>query len=149
MKLSFEVLSTRHLDWLRSLRNQNRKWFLDSREIEKQNQEVWFRASSNNGDLNLVIKGEEEEKRVGFISVYNIKNNTASIGRMMIDDEFKHQGYMERAMIYVFDICRLLGLKTLSLEVKHENTNARSLYTKMGFVTYGYTPGTITMRKML
>lgn len=149
MKLSFEILGRRHLEWLRCLRNQNREWFMDTKIItHPEMQELWFRLSSGTGDLNLVIKNEEE--RVGFISVYNISGGGAVVGRMMVDDKYKRQGYMEKSLVNVFDICkRYLGIEELRLEVKGANIPARDLYTRLGFVTYGITQETLIMRKVL
>jgi RimJ/RimL family protein N-acetyltransferase len=149
MPLSFEVLGRRHLDWLKDLRNNNREWFIDSKLIlHNEMQELWFRLSSARGDLNLVIK--DEGQLVGFISVYNISGDIANIGRMMVDNKFKHQGYMLKSLIKVFEICKKhLGIAELVLEVKNENIIARDLYTKMGFVAFGLTSRTVIMRKIL
>lgn len=144
----FEILGRRHLEWLKNLRNQNKEWFMDSQQVDIEETETWFRNSSNAGDLNLVIKNEEE--RIGFISVYNIFGGVANIGRMMIEDKYKHQGYMERAMIHVFDICRnQLKLDELTLEVKASNIIARDFYSKMGFIVRGFTADTYIMRKAI
>lgn len=150
MKLYFEVLGRRHLEWLRNLRNQNRQWFMDNRELSPIDQTLWFGRSCDSGDLNLVIKSMDGE-RVGFISVYDISiEGRAIIGRMMTDDKFKHQGYMERALIEVLTLCKdLLGIEELSLTVKKENIPARDLYVKFGFITYGLTTETLIMRKRL
>lgn len=149
MKSHFEVLGVRHLGWLMDLRNQNREWFMNTRELKPEDQDNWFKQSSNAGDLNLVIKTFEGD-RVGFISVYNFYHGVATIGRMMVDDKFKHQGYMESALINTIDICkRYLGIDELTLEVKKANIPARELYSKFGFVTYGITKETLIMRKRL
>lgn len=150
MKSHFEVLSAKHLDWMTNVRNQNREWFMNSQPVEFKDTETWFEKSTDNGDLNLVIKTFGGD-RVGFISVYNISpDGSATIGRMMVHDKFKHQGYMEGAMIGVLDICkRYLGIESLTLEVKKNNIPARDLYCKFGFVTFGITRDTLIMRKLV
>lgn len=148
MKLTFEVLGRRHLDWLRNLRNENRGWFLDSREVNAIDEGLWFRYSTDTGDLNLVLKDGEE--RIGFISIYNTSGGGAVVGRMMVESKHKRKGYMEKALINIFDICRrYLGIEELRLEVKKENLPARDLYCKLGFLTFGITQETLIMRKML
>lgn len=149
MALGFEVLGRRHLSWLMELRNENREWFMDDRKIPSFNvQQFWFSESCNEGDLNLVITVDNE--RVGFISVYNISGGGATIGRMMVADKHKRKGYMTKAMINVFRICKYdLNIETLTLEVKTANIPARQLYTILGFTTIGYTTEVITMRKVL
>lgn len=149
MALTFEVLGRRHLDWLMNLRNQNRKWFMNSEEITFDRQCGWFKNSSESGDLNLVMVDPDSYDRIGFISLYQFNGGGATIGRMMTDDKFKHQGYMEKAMIKVFTICtHILGLHSLTLEVKRENLIACDLYVKMGFTTIGITQHTYIMRKI-
>lgn len=123
---------------------------MDDREITPEMEVSWFKESSRNGDLNLVIKSVSGD-RVGFISVYDISiEGRAVIGRMMTDDKFKRQGYMEYALIAVIELCReFLGLEELSLQVKKDNIPARDLYVKFGFITYGLTTDTLIMRKRL
>ncbi len=145
MRLGFEVLGRRHLSWLRALRNENREWFMDTREIkDPEMQELWFRLSCGIGDLNLIIKDGEE--RVGFISVYNIANGTATIGRMMIEKKFKRQGYMIVALSKVQKLCKeYLDIEELKLEVKMSNIPARDLYVNSGFISYGFSGDRDTM----
>jgi RimJ/RimL family protein N-acetyltransferase len=149
--LTLEPLGKRHLEWLRCLRNANREWFNDSRLIETHEQQYrWFRESTDRGDLNLVIRDADSDDLVGFISVYEIlPGGSAVIGRMMIGEKFKRQSYMERAIIRVFDICKYaMAMSHLNLEVKSENIPARQLYSKLGFVDYGFTANTRIMRKI-
>ncbi len=148
MKLSFKVLGTTNLRWLKELRNSNKEWFIDSNEVTDNSTWQWFNDSCSKGDLNLILVLEDE--KIGFLSIYNRNKDSANIGRMMMDDKYKHKGYMEDALIKVFDVCRLaLNIKLLILEVKSSNVPARNLYTKMGFVTYGITADSLIMRKVI
>ncbi len=150
MRLSFEILGKRHLQWLMDLRNQNRTWFMNSEEIKKYPHYNWFIESCERGDLNLVIVDPDTFDRIGFISIYNMSGGCANIGRMMVDDRFKHQGYMKRAMIKVFLICKtMFNLEQLTLEVKSDNIIASDLYVTMGFMTIGFTEKSYLMRKIL
>ncbi len=150
MRLNFSLLNKGKLEWLRNLRNQNKEWFINNRIIEHEDHVLWFQRSTQTGDLNLVIHDEESGEAVGFLSIYNIYGECANIGRMMIDDKYKHQGYMGRAIIKAFDLAKIyFGIHYLVLEVKNENVIARDLYTKMGFVTYGFTSHTLIMKKIL
>lgn len=150
MALIFKVLGKRHLTWLTALRNQNKEWFLNTKYVDISDTENWFKESSEKGDLNLIIEDISSDERVGFISLYNMYGGSANIGRMMIDDKFKRQGYMEKAMCKIFDIAKnTLGLDHLVLEVKNENLPARQLYARLGFVTFGFTQNTCIQRKIL
>lgn len=152
MGIRFELLNHRHLEWLRNLRNTNREWFFNKDEIkEPELQQLWARISSDRGDLNLVIFDTNTDERVGFISLYEISpGGLAKVGRMMTVEHFKHQGYMQKALIKVCDIAKNhLGIKELTLEVLNSNIIARDFYVKMGFVTYGLTSEYMIMRKYL
>jgi RimJ/RimL family protein N-acetyltransferase len=147
MNISFKLLSLRNLEFVRLLRNENREWFINSREIDPIAHAMWF-ALENLGNLNLVIYLDSYEP-VGFISLYNITpDGRANIGRMMVSSNHKHQGIMTRAIIKVFALCQeFFGIYELVLEVKNSNVIARTLYTKLGFTTYGFTKDTTIMRK--
>jgi RimJ/RimL family protein N-acetyltransferase len=146
--ISFEPLSYRNLEFVRELRNQNKEWFMDSKEVLEEEHRQFFRETTQSGDINLVIRDNTTTERVGFISIYNITpDGHANIGRMMVKDSHQHQGYMLAALIKAFDLCHYFDIRQLVLEVKASNVPARSLYTKCGFVTEGFTRDTIIMRK--
>lgn len=153
MAIHFELLNRNNLEALRKLRNENREWFIDSKEISFEDQYQWFvdRSKFTNDLIFLIIDNNISYEYIGVISIYNItKDGLANIGRMMIADKFKRKGYMLRSLILMFELAqRFLGIKQLTLEVKSSNVPARELYTKVGFITYGFTKDTIIMRKIL
>ncbi len=150
MHIHFRVLSYKDTEWLRILRNKNKGWFLNPNEIHPYSHLDWFFTSVKRGDVNLLIYNELNEP-IGFISVYEITpDGYASIGRMMVDENHRHKGYMTRTMIKVMELCKnFYDIKELRLEVKAENVIARELYTKMGFTVQGFTKDTYIMRKSL
>ena len=104
------------------------------------------------------------------------ENNTASVaafeGKKLIGncevhrDRFKdakHHGYLgmairrgyrgkgigERMMRYVLRTCKVIGLKSVQLEVFANNTPARNLYGKMGFRQVGMIPRKIRRRGLV
>jgi RimJ/RimL family protein N-acetyltransferase len=150
MTIHFELLGVGDQEFLRSLRNENRLWFMDSREINQEDQYSWIRDYKRLKELNLIILDSSNNEKVGFISVYDICEDYAKIGRMITAQGFKHKGYMKYAMIKAFKLAKeFFGIKELILEVKSSNIIARDLYTKMGFITYGFTKDTLIMRKVL
>lgn len=151
MDIIFELLSKGTSEFLRVLRNENRKWFSDEREISPEAQWEWIINPNRQKELNLIIKDSENRDKIGFISIYDISlDGHATIGRMMTVNSFKHKGYMKRAMIKAFRLAKeYFGLKELVLTVKKENVVAVDFYTKMGFMTYGFTDKIYIMRKAL
>lgn len=150
MDIHFEMLSRRSSEFLRTLRNENREWFSDDRELSLESHLMWIDSPARMKELNLIIKDAENKDKVGFISIYDISNDYATIGRMMVVNTAKHKGYMKKAMIKAFELARrFFGIKELTLTVKKSNIIARDLYTKMGFMTYGFTDKLLIMRKIL
>lgn len=151
MDIHFELLSRGTSEFLRNLRNENRQWFSDTKEINLESHAIWMNAPNRLKELNLIIKDSGNGEKVGFISVYDISpDGHAIIGRMMIVNTMKHQGYMKRAMIKVFELVRkYFGIRELVLTVKKENVIAVDFYIMMGFLTYGFTDKLHIMRKML
>lgn len=154
MAIHFELLNRQNLEDLRKLRNENREWFINSKEISYEEQWVWFlnRGYITQEFIFLIKDSNLPNKYIGAISLYNVNSDGhfANIGRMMVANEFKHQGYMKRAMILMFEFAqKFLGIRELTLEVKNSNIIARDFYTKMGFITYGITKDTLIMRKVL
>lgn len=151
MDIQFELLSKGTSEFLRVLRNENRKWFSDEREISQESQWEWVISPNRMKELNLIIRDSVNREKVGFISLYDISpDGYATIGRMMMVNYFKHQGYMKRAMIKVFELAKkFFGIRELVLTVKKENIIAVDLYNKMGFMTHGFTDKLYIMRKAL
>lgn len=150
MDIHFELLSFIDSNLLRELRNENKHCFLDTREISIEEQHRWVKDIKRLRELNLFILDSSNNEKVGFISLYDICRDCAKIGRMMMLRDYRHQGYMKRAMIKVFRLAKdFFGIKELLLEVRQENIIARDLYVKMGFVTYGLTKEFLIMRKFL
>jgi len=131
----FEPLDAWNTEYVRDLRNQNHEGFFDTSYITVVDHANWFWEEKSNGSINLVI--HRGFPKVGFISLYAFNaNNVAYIGRMMIEDKYKHQGIMKVALEKMFVLAKeFFGVKQLRLEVRNDNIRARQLYTNAGFVT--------------
>lgn len=85
----------RDLDRIRELRNRNRCWFFDDREISAEEQRQWFASLGERGVCFYVI--EEDERIVGTISVTTTPDGS-EIGNLILDDDYRGRGLMTRAV---------------------------------------------------
>ena len=57
----------------------------------------------------------------------------AFVDELYVRESHRGQGVGARALAFVEDVCRQLGVRALHLEVERENTRAYYLYSKSGF----------------
>jgi diamine N-acetyltransferase len=60
----------------------------------------------------------------------------AFIDEFYLREEYRGQGLGTRALRWVEDACRSLGVRVLHLEVSRENVTAQRVYRKVGFVDH-------------
>lgn len=89
-------------------------------------------------DDHLIFKfvDDEENRVIGYCQLTKIewKLNTASIGRVVIKNDFRNQGYSSKMLNGLMDYARHeLNIKTLYLRVFDFNIPALKCYNKLGF----------------
>ncbi len=121
---------------LRAWRNANREWFFDSGEITEEKHLRWWRKyQANDTDLMFVIETPAGSE-IGQISLYDIQGANAEIGRLIIDEQFRREGYGLAAVTLLRDWAhRTFAITRIVLKVKPENHAACALYAQAGFGT--------------
>lgn len=66
----------------------------------------------------------------------NTEDNLAYVSIMATRKEFRGQGFAGATLSKFIDKCKQKGLKAVHLYTKKENQQARSVYSKLGFVEY-------------
>lgn len=76
-----------------------------------------------------------DEKIIGGCTFYanDYELEKAFISLLAIHEEYRGNGYASLLLKFIFNKARELGMKTISLEVFSQNTNAKKLYLKNGF----------------
>lgn len=86
----------------------------------------------------------EEWRLVGIVAFTRETNRRSqhigAVYQMYIAPEARGKGYSRALMRTLIDRARTLGVERLHLDVVMGNDSARSLYTSLGFVTYGRQP---------
>jgi diamine N-acetyltransferase len=133
------LLERTDLEMTLSWRNENRRWFLNSDLLSIDRHRSWFEQYlARSDDYVFIIEWlSERAEPVGQISLYSIdwQEQKAEFGRLLVGEPARQKGIAKKAteilLEYAFDT---LGIKTIHLEVLHNNVPAISLYEKCGFV---------------
>lgn len=140
-RISLHPISEKDSEHLRLLRNrdENRKWFLYSEEITKEQQQNWFKKyllTAN--DYMFSVISNANSSFIGTVALYNVDENkkTAEVGRIIVDKKITNEKGLglevtTAALFIGFD---MIGLHTIHLEVFADNIRAISVYKKTGFI---------------
>jgi ribosomal protein S18 acetylase RimI-like enzyme len=127
-RISLSILKKGDLEWVRNLRNKNRKFFLDNRFISKKQHEKWFKMLNYpffiikyNGAKSGTIAVRES---LGLTEVHNV----------LIDSKFREKGILKR----VITILEKKQKKSLYVDVRVDNKDAFNVYKKLGFKLFSY-----------
>lgn len=135
-KVSLKPIGAGDIEWLRSVRNKYRDSFYSRDEISPLQQRAWYdRYAECNTDLMFIIQDKQGEK-VGTIALYNIKmdDRSADVGRIIILDEYRGEGYMEEALnLLVEHAFKRMRLFKIKVSTYLDNAAAIGLYSKVGF----------------
>lgn len=140
--VTLRPLAIEDLELLRSWRNSDhiRKWFINKKYINSEQQKMWFNQYlDNDSDIFFIIEDNCNLKRpVGAISLYNIDrtNHEAEFGRFMVGDpDARGTGAGRKALRAICEFGLLeLELERISLEVIGTNQHAINIYLDLGFI---------------
>lgn len=99
---------------------------------------------SQNKEIHLVVFSGEE--KIGAVDIFNLGVRKEHSGELQIHirKDFRGIGLGKILLMKVFQLAKEeLSLKMVMLTVFNTNTNALSLYEKLGFVKYGELPKAI------
>jgi diamine N-acetyltransferase len=126
------------LEWLRETRNKNRNNFFSAEEITKDQQISWYERYKESNTDNMFIIATRDGQEVGTIALYNIDIGTrgAELGRVLILEEYRGNGYAEEAVRlltdYAFKVFRLYKVR---VHTHLDNLDAIAVYARAGFKT--------------
>jgi RimJ/RimL family protein N-acetyltransferase len=123
--MRLRLLSRADLDTIRALRNANREWFFDSREVSAAQQAAWFDGLSARAVEFYVI--EDAGHVVGTISLTR-RGAEIEVGNLILDDRARGRGLMRRA---VDELTRTPG--DYFAEVKTDNARSLRVFRASAF----------------
>lgn len=121
----------------RKLRNKhsNRNMFFSSGIISKEEQYDWYiDYSIKKDDYMFSIHLKDNHLFIGGIAIYDIKNGFAELGRILIDNDYRTQGYGSEAIkalcLYSF---KNLNLDCIFARIYNSNISSIKAFEKSGF----------------
>jgi RimJ/RimL family protein N-acetyltransferase len=135
--IELEPLTRENIEYLRVLRNRNKKWFLDSVDIASEEQEIWFSKYVNN-KKDFMFQSIYDGYIIGFVGICNVDllNKKAELGRLIVDcDKTKKHGIGREIVKCACNIAYTqIELNELYLVVYDNNIAALITYLKSGFI---------------
>jgi RimJ/RimL family protein N-acetyltransferase len=132
-------ISERDIEMLRLWRNHYGTDFFSADYITKEQQRQWYShyMDSAGRDYMWVIISKTGEPS-GTIALYNItiSDRHATLGRVLVLEEYRGRGYMEEAVKLVTDYAfNVLRLYKITLSVYLDNAKALAVYSNAGFTS--------------
>lgn len=128
MKVTLRPITKDDLEWARMLRNNNRKFFFDTREVSQSTQEAWFKALSYPF---FVI--EYDGKPAGTIAVRRTES-WFEVHNVLIDKRYRRKGLLKQALT----ILEKTHGTPLYVDVQAQNLGAIRAYRRLGFTPFAY-----------
>lgn len=125
-EVRLRLIGEEDLEAVRQLRNRNREWFFDDREVTAEQQAVWFASLQGRSIRFYVI--EEADAVVGTISVDETDVGT-EVGNLILDERFRGRGLMAEA---IAQLCGASG--TYYARIKPGNEASIQVFECAGFV---------------
>ena len=128
IQITLRNITKGDLEWARTLRNKNRKYFFDNRLISEVQQEKWFQTLSYPF---FVI--EYNGKAAGTIAIRS-SHGQHEVQNVLVDEKYRKKGILKQAIAVIE---QMYGTP-LYIEVQIKNKNAVRAYTKLGFYPLAY-----------
>src|SRR5579863_6718065 len=84
------------LEWRN--RDENRKQFIYDRIISLEDHQRFYESYQNKQDDYIFLVTNQNQDKIGMVSLYNIQNKTAEFGRMLVNPEFTGKKLMKKAL---------------------------------------------------
>ena len=132
------------IEFLRVLRNRsvNRKTIKRKFLMKVKFYQIWFNSYLKNfQDYMYSVVRKSDDSIIGFAAIYDINNNEAEFGRLIVDkDKYNQPGLGKFILKYLINVARdKFHLQKLKLEVFADNIPALKIYEQCGFKEYDRT----------
>lgn len=123
--IAVRQVTTDDLEFLRVLRNRNRQWFFDDREITPQDQATWFDRLATDSRCRFFVVAEQG-RPLGTLSLTD-RGEAVELGNLLLEEERRGLGIIEYA-------CRVVMKPHVRYiaRVKADNQPSRRLLEKLG-----------------
>jgi RimJ/RimL family protein N-acetyltransferase len=157
-RIRLRLIDAADIETTRYWRNKDhiRKWFVHDGIIQPEQQKAWFeKYQLVDNDFVYIVesRGAKRWEPIGQISIYNIdsEKHTAEYGRLIAGEDIcAGKGFFYEASKLMIDYWhRHHDIRTVTLEVKSDNSRAIHLYEQLGFTKDGEADGIVKMHVAL
>jgi RimJ/RimL family protein N-acetyltransferase len=110
----------------------SRIWFHSTDEISFAGHRSWFERYLDRDDDHVFIL-ERAQQAVAQVALYDIRDDSAEFGRLLVDPGARGRGHALRATLLCLRAADALRIRRLHLEVKADNAAAIRVYEHAGF----------------
>ena len=103
--ISLRLITKQDLEFVRQLRNANRRYFFDTKVVTKKSQQEWWsRYLDSHGHLFYIIChnnipiGTIAESSLGTVQAGNVVHGLFEVGNLMLNRDAQGKGYMTEAL---------------------------------------------------
>lgn len=128
--ITLKEITIDDLEFARKLRNNNRQYFFNSKEIDEETHLDWFNKVQLDNHFWFFIIWLDKE-RIGTISVKEEFEGT-EIGNVIIDKKYREKGYLKQVIEEINKLLDKLD-KPFYVKVIPSNTIAIVAYEAIGF----------------
>ena len=125
-----DAISIDDLEFLRQLRNRERRWFFDQTEITPEAQTRWHQSLAANGNQHWYLV-RVDGRRAGCFAIKVGDDRRAEVRCILLAPEFRGRGVMTRAIVMAMD--QLGSDLRFFAEVLPDNQNSLHLFNRLGF----------------
>ena len=155
MSLSIKELNYNNLDELRKLESALKNWFANPKELNFTDSEMrypfdmkkWINVNYKLNKIQTVMLSKDNWI-IGYGGVKFIeKNNLAHIAQIFLDPNHRGNGYRNKIINYIQDLCVKNKIKTLTITAMKKDKSTRELYRHLGFVESEESGNRISLEK--
>jgi len=127
---------------LMSLRNgmDTFKWFFSSRQFTLQEVENWITNLDLEKDIVLMV--EEDAQVIGTASIYNIENQSAEVGRIIVSEGIRGKGIGTAILLLLPPIAKTHDITLLYANIKIDNVRSYRAFERAGYTRIEERPDT-------
>lgn len=132
-KVNLRPIEREDLEWMRKLRNDNRKFFFEGHYLQAAEQVLWYEKYLKRVyPVTTFYIISIEDQPVGTISI-NESDDIIQLGNILIEENARHKQVFQTVMKYLKGKYR----SKFEIEVKADNKYVIAVYGLVGFKPYG------------
>lgn len=117
-------------------RDDNRQMFFSSYIITEEQQKKWYeRYLLSDNEMMFSIYEKKEDRYIGAIGIYDIKDGEAEVGRIIVDRELcQGKGYGSKSILLIEKYAKSIDLNSLVAYIYINNIPSQRSFEHAGFI---------------